>query len=128
MNYIALIAVFGVVLLDFGGLFATSSVGGALALFFICIIATLVVGLHEAWLKKRGVLGWIMSIVVAVVGGLVAVSFFGLVVMEPLIGGLKLNGSLAKSQHPMRYISTAGSMIFTLLGSWLALWSVNRFR
>ena len=39
-----------------------------------------------------------------------------------------LEGSLAETQHPLFYIALVGMMLFSLLGSWIALWIVNRLR
>jgi len=127
MRTITLVGVIGILLFDFAGAIPKSSVGGPLALFLIFFLAMLVVGLHEAWSNKRGVLGWIVSIVCSVIGGFLAVTFGGLV-MEAILPLLELNGSLATSQHPMRYVLSAGMMVLTLLGSWTALQIVNRFR
>jgi len=127
MRTITLVGVIGILLFDFAGAIPKSSVGGPLALFLIFFLAMLVVGLHEAWSNKRRVLGWIVSIVCSVIGGFLAVTFGGLV-MEAILPLLELNGSLATSQHPMRYVLSAGMMVLTLLGSWTALQIVNRFR
>jgi len=126
MRTITLVGVTAILLFDFAGI-PKSSVGGPLAVFLIFFLAMLGVGLHEAWSNKRGVLGWIVSIVCSFVGGFLAVTFGGLV-MEAILPLLDLNGSLATSQHPMRYVSSAGMMALTLLGSWGALQIVNRFR
>jgi hypothetical protein len=67
------------------------------------------------------------SIVCSVIGGFLAVTLGGLVI-EAILPLLELNGPLATSQHPMRYVSSAGMMALTLLGSWVALQIVNRFR
>jgi hypothetical protein len=109
------------------GAIPKSSVGGPLTLFLIFFLAMLAVGLHEAWSNKRGAFGWIASIVCSVIGGFLAITFAGLV-MEAILPFLGLNGPLATSQHPMRYVSYAGMMLLTLSGSWIALQIVNRFR
>jgi hypothetical protein len=127
MRTLALVGVIGILLFDFAGAIPKSSVGGPLALFLIFFLAMLAVGLHDAWSNKRGVLGWIVSIVCSVIGGFLAVTFGGMV-MEAILPFLGLNGSLATSQHPMRYVSSVGMMVLTLLGSWVALQMVNRFR
>jgi hypothetical protein len=68
-----------------------------------------------------------MNIVASVIGGFVGASF-GSMAMGMIIPHLHLEGSLASSQHPLLYISSAGMAILTVLGSWLALQIVNRFR
>ena len=72
-------------------------------------------------------LGWIVSIVCSIIGGFLALAL-GSLVMEAILPLIKLDGPLATSQHPMRYISLAGMMALMLLGSWGALQIVNRFR
>ena len=127
MKIITLVCVIGVLLLDFAGAIPKSSVGGPMTLLLMYFFAMLAVGFHDAWSNKRGVLGWIVSIVCSLVGGFLGVIFAGLV-LEEILPLLALNGPLATSQHPMRYIAPAGMMALTLLGSWGALQIVNRLR
>jgi len=105
----------------------TSSVGGPLTIMLILFLVMLAVGIHEAWLKKRGAPGWIVNIVVSVIGGFVVVIFAGMA-METILPHLHLEGSLASSQHPLLYVVSASLAILTVLGSWLMLQIVNRFR
>lgn len=127
MRIIALIAVVGIVLLELGGAIPDSSVGGPLTLMLVFLLAMLAVGLYEAWSQGRGVLGWIVSVVASVVGGFLAVSMGGSV-MEMVLPHLGIEGSLASTRHPLLYVWSAGMMMLTLAGSWLALWLVNRLR
>ena len=127
MRTITLVGVIGILLIDFAGGIPKSSVGGPLTFLLILFLAMLAVGLHDAWSNKRRVLGWIVSIVCSVIGGFLAVILGGLVI-EPIFPLLELDGPLATSQHPMRYILSAGVMLLTLFGSWVALQIVNRFR
>jgi hypothetical protein len=124
---ITLLAVMAILLLELSGAMPKSSVGGPLTITLILLLAMLAVGLYEAWLKKRGALGWIVSIVVAVIGGFVA-AIFGSMAMEMILPYLHLEGSLASSQHPLLYIFSAGMAILTVLGSWITLQIVSRFR
>jgi uncharacterized membrane protein YeaQ/YmgE (transglycosylase-associated protein family) len=117
---IALLSVAALLLVELSGAMPRSSVGGPLTIMLIMVIAMLAVGIHEAWTKKRGPLGWIASIVASVIGGFVAASLVGLV-MDMIRPHLHLNGSLASSQHPLLYISLAGMAILTVLGSWITL-------
>lgn len=137
MIYIALIAVAGILLLQMSGAIPLSSVGGSMTIGFAFLAAALAVGLHEAWTKKRGVLGWIVNIVVSLVGAFVAANLGEVVMVMMLVlldatgvlaamGNLK--GSLAATGGPLLYVSLAGMMVLTLLGSWSALWIVNRWR
>jgi hypothetical protein len=48
--------------------------------------------------------------------------------METIIPHLHLEGSLASSQHPLLYISSVAIAILTVLGAWIPLQIVNRFR
>jgi len=84
--------------------------------------------------EKAGVLGWIVSIVTAVVGGFVAAEV-GNMVMEPMFMLLSsagffgpMGGSLAATGGPLLYISHAVMMLLMLLGSWFALRLVSRWR
>ncbi|MBS4082764.1 MAG: hypothetical protein KGZ73_04365 [Rhizobiales bacterium] len=127
MWIIMLITVAGVLLLDFTGSIPQSSVGGPLTIFFVALLAMLAYGVYEAWSNKRGVLGWIVSIVCSFLGGIVA-GLVGAEILDLILPYLRLDGPLATSHHPLRYILPAGMMVFILSGSWAALKLVNRFR
>jgi len=127
MKYITLIAVVTIVLLQATGSIPQSSVGGAMTLVLAFLVAALAVGIHEAWSKKWGVLGWIVSIVASLAGAFLATSF-GSMVMEAILMHLNLEGSLAETRHPLLYVASASMMLLTLLGSWIALWIVSRLR
>ena len=129
MKTITLLAVIAILLLQFSGAIPKSSVGGPMTLALLFLVAALAVGLNEAWSEKRGVLGWIVSIVVSVVGGFfLGAGAFGSMVLEPMLRLLQPEGSLVATGGPLLYVSLAGMMILTLLGSWIALQIVNRFR
>jgi hypothetical protein len=127
MKIIVLVAVLGVVLLQLSGGLTDASVGGPLTLMMVFVLAALAVGIHDAWSNKRGVFGWIVNIPISVVGGLVTVAVGGLM-MEEMLPGMNLEGSLVSSRHPIAYVFLAAMMILTLLGAWAALWLVNRLR
>jgi biotin transporter BioY len=57
MTYIVLFAVIGILLLQWTGSIPLSSVGGSMTIGLTFLIGALAVGIHEAWTKKRGVLG-----------------------------------------------------------------------
>lgn len=118
MKTITLFTVIAMLLVDVFG--PKSSVGGPMTDLLVVFIAMLAVGIYEAWLKNRGPLGWIVSIVASVIGGFVAVSFAGMV-METILTSIHFQGKLATSQHPMRYISEVGMAMFTVSGSWITL-------
>jgi uncharacterized membrane protein YeaQ/YmgE (transglycosylase-associated protein family) len=126
MKMIALAAVVAMFLL---GLFGTdASVGGPMGMMMVAVVAMLAAGIQEAASNGRGPLGWIVSIVAAIVGGFVAVMLFGNVVMEMIVPMLNLNGSLASSHNPMKYILFAAMGAITVLGSWGALQIINLLR
>jgi hypothetical protein len=127
MKYIAPIAVIAVLLLLSTGAIPQASVGGAMTLALAFFIAALAVGIHEAWSRKRGALGWAVSIAAALVGAFLGAGL-GSVVIEKIVMHLNLEGSLMATGGPPLYIASAGMMLFTLLGSWIALWIVNRLR
>ena len=127
MKIITLAAVIAILLIELSGVLPKSSVGGPLTLMLVFLLAMLAAGIHEAWSQKRGVLGWIVSIVTAFVGGFVGVEA-GNMAMELLMPHLQIEGSFASTRHPMLYVSSAGMVLLTMLGSWTALTMVNRFR
>ena len=81
MIYIVLIAVTAIVLIQSSGAIPQSSVGGPITIALVVFAATLAVGIHEAWTNGRGVLGWIVSIVVALVGAFAAAPLAGMVMV-----------------------------------------------
>ena len=128
MKYIVLMAVIGILLIQLTGSIPLSSVGGPLVIGLALIVAALAVGIHEAWTQKRGVLGWIVNIVVSFFGVFLAAQLGGLVMVMmlfPLMGG---SSSLAAAGDSLMSVALAGQMVITLLGSWGALWVVNRWR
>lgn len=133
MKYIAPIAVIAIVLLQWSGAVPKSSVGGTLTLALVVFAASLAVGMHEAWENKRGVLGWIVNIPVSLVGAFLAAEVGNLLVVPILmllqiLGLSNLEGPLAATGGLLLYASLAGMMLLMLLGSWLALQFVNRWR
>jgi hypothetical protein len=125
MTYIALIAVIGILLLQLSGAVPLASVGGSIIIGWAFLAAALAVGVHEAWTEKRGVLGWIVNIVVSFVGAFVVAPVGGMVVVLLLSDGSR---SLAAAGGPRLSAALAGMMLVTLLGSSGALRIVNRWR
>jgi hypothetical protein len=125
MMYIALIAVVGILLLQLTGAIPLASVGGSMTIGLAFLIAALAVAIHEAWTNKRGVLGWIVNIVVSIVGALVAAPIGGMLLALLLSDGSR---SLAAAGGARFSLALAGGMLVTLLGAWGALWLVNRLR
>jgi hypothetical protein len=128
MKYIAPIAVIGILLLQWTGSIPLASVGGSLTIGFAYIVAALAVGIHEAWTTKRGVLGWIVNIVVSFVGVFVAAQLGGIVIVMLLSPFMDGSSSLAKAGGLVMSVALAGGMLVSLLGAWGALWIVNRWR
>jgi hypothetical protein len=127
MPYVLLIAVIGVLLLHVSGAIPLSSVGGPMTIALAVFLAALAVAIHEAWTKRRGVLGWIVNIVLSFVGTFVAAQLGGLVmvtILHPFMNG----SSLAASGGAVMAVSLAGVMAAAVLGSWGALALVNRWR
>lgn len=128
MLYIALAAVTGILLLQSSGAIPLASVGGSLTIGFCFLVAALAVGVHEAWTKQRGVLGWIVNVVVSFVGALAGAQLGGLVLVGLIGAVMDVHGSLARTGGVAMSVALAGGMLATLLGAWAALWIVNRWR
>jgi hypothetical protein len=127
MQYIALIAVIGILLLHSTGAVPLAGVGGAMTIGLAFLIAAPAVGIHEAWTKKRGVLGWIVNFVVSLVGAFLFAPLGGMIIVV-ILSPFMDRPSLAVTGGPVLYVALAGMMLVTLLGSWGALWIVNRWR
>lgn len=125
MKTITLLAVAAMLLVDILG--SKSSVGGSMNFMLIFVLVMLSVAIYEAWSNKRGAIGWIVNLFASAVGGLVAVAVIGMA-MEAMLPHLHLEGSLASSQHPLKYVLVAAIAICMVLGSWTPLWAVNRLR
>lgn len=125
MVYIALVSVIGIVLLQTTDLIPLASVGGSMAIAAAYLVAALAVGIHEAWTRKRGMLGWTVNAVVALIGAFIAVPLGG-----PIIALLFSDGSrsLAAGGGARFSAALACGMLVALLGSWGAIWIVNRWR
>jgi hypothetical protein len=117
MPYIVLIAVIGILLLQWTGSIPLASVGGSMTIGLAFLVAALAVGIHEAWTKKRGVLGWIVNIVVSFVGALLAAQLGGTVVAI-MLSSVNPGKSLAATGGPLFSVGLAVMMVVTLLGAW----------
>ena len=125
MKYIVLIAVIGILLLHSSGAVEPADV--AIAYGLVALAAAPAVGIHEAWTKRRGVLGWIVNIVVSLVGPVLFAPIGGLVVVL-ILSPFMDRSSLAATGGAVMYFAAAGVMLVTLLSAWCALWIVNRLR
>jgi hypothetical protein len=122
---ITLLAVAAMLLVETFG--TKASVGGSMSFMLVFVLVVLAVAIYEAWSHQRGATGWIVNLFASLLGGLVAVALIGMG-MEALLPHLHLEGSLASSQHPLKYVLVAAIAICMVLGSWMPLWAVNRFR
>ena len=52
----------------------------------------------------------------------------GNLIFEPILLLFPVEGTLAASGHPLLYVLLAGMMLLSVLGSWIALQIVNRWR
>jgi len=127
MIYIALVAVIGILLLHSTGAIPLTGVGGAMTMGLALLAIAPAVGIHEAWTKKRGVLGWIVNIVVSLVGAFLFAPLGGMVIVI-ILSPFMDKPSLAATGGAVMYFALAGQMLVVLLGAWGALWIVNRWR
>ncbi|MBM3607650.1 MAG: hypothetical protein FJX29_04220 [Alphaproteobacteria bacterium] len=127
MIYISLIAVLGIVLLFLSGAVPMSSVGGPLVIALAFFAAGFAVAFHEAWTKKRGILGWLVNIIVTFAGVFLAAPVAGMI-LEPMLARANPGQSLAAAGGPLMYIALASMMAAALAAAWCALWLVNRLR
>lgn len=127
MKIIAILSMLAVSLVVALDLIPKGSVGGAMTFALLFILASLIVGIYEAWGNGRGVLGWIVSIIVAGIGGMIGAAA-GALVLETVLTLLAPEGSLMQIGGPLLYLSVNAQMLFTLLGAWLGLGIVNKFR
>ena len=116
---ITLLAAVAAILLDIGDGFG-GSVGGSFAILLFLLVVALVVGGYDAWSMKRGVPGWIGSIIASIVGAAIGATA-GSGILETAIMILKMEGRPGP-------LFLALMAIISLLGSWFALWVANRFR
>ena len=123
-----LLSVVAILLLQWTGSIPLSSVGGPLMIGLVFLAAALAVAVHEAWTNKRGVVGWLVNIVVSLIGAILAAQLGGIVMVMLLGLVANVDGSLAKTGGPVMSVALVGAMVATILGSWGALQIVNRLR
>jgi hypothetical protein len=128
MKYIVLIAVIVILLLQWTGAIPLDSVGGAMVIAMAVLVGTLAVAVHDAWTRNRGLLGWIVNIVISFVGAFVVAPIAGIVMVMLFAPFMDGSSSLAGAGGPQMSIALAGQMAITLLASRGALWLVNRWR
>ncbi|TQF37217.1 hypothetical protein UNPF46_19815 [Bradyrhizobium sp. UNPF46] len=125
MKTITLLAVAAMLLLEVFG--PTSSVGGSMSFMLVFVVVTLAVAVDEAWSNGRGAFGWIVNVFASIFGGLTTIALVGMG-MEAILTYLHLEGSLASSQQPLKYVVVAVIAILMVAGSWIPLQIVNRLR
>lgn len=124
---ITLVALLVVTLALFSGALSTSSVGGAMTLFLVYLLAALAVGIDDARRYRRGTLGWIVSVVVAVAGGVLGAGF-GAMLIESAIKVLQFEGRLVDTQGPLLFAGLYGQLLVSIGGAWFMLKIINGFR
>lgn len=128
MKIIAVVAMLGVSAIVALGLIPQGSVGGSMAIAGVFLIAALTVGIYEAWGNRRGVLGWIVSLIVAFIGGLIGAAAGAFLLESAIMLLAPVAGSLMQNAGPLLYVGINAQMLVTLAGAWLALGIVNKFR
>ncbi len=126
MKMIALATAVAMLLLGLFG--ADASVGGPMGMMMVAVLAVLAAGIYDAASNRRGPLGGITSIAAAIAGGFAAIILLGNVMMDVVMPMLHLEGSLASSQSPMKYVVFAAMGAVTVFGSWGALIIVEWLR
>lgn len=124
MIYIAAIGVATILLLQATGMIPLSSVGGPLTIAAVIIGIILAVAIHEAWTQRRGPVGWIVNLVVAIVGGMIGAQLGGFVAAMILPS----SGSLAAAGGVVFSIALVVSVLSAIAGAWAAIELVNRWR
>lgn len=127
MTSIVAIAVIGILALQATGSIPAASVGGSLVIAMAFFLGAFVVAIHEAVVKRRGLLGWIVNIVVAFVAVFFTAQIAGIVVVA-ILAPFMTGSSMAKTGGIVMSMGLALGMVVTLLGSWAALQLVNRWR
>ncbi len=124
MIYIAAIGVAAILLLQATGMIPLSSVGGPLTIGAVIIGIILAVAIHEAWTQRRGPVGWIVNLVVALVGGMLGAQLGGFVAAMIL----PTSGSLAAAGGVVFSIALVVSVLSVIAGAFAAIQLVNRWR
>ncbi len=128
MKYVVLTAVVGVIVLELSGSIPQGSVGGSMVIGFAFLAGAFALGIAEAVENRRGVLGWIVSIVVALIGAFIAAPLGGMIVAPMLSAFVDTGTSLAKSGSSVMSLALVGGLLIALAGSWGALKLVSRWR
>ena len=122
---VAIIAVTGILFLQRSDAIPPESVGGSLVIGLAFLAGALATGVHEAWTRGRGVVGWIVNIVVSLVGAFVTAPIAGACLALLLSDGSR---SLAATGGFRYSLALVGGMVVALLTAKGALSIVNRWR
>jgi hypothetical protein len=107
--------------------FALAAMENALALMALLFLGgTLSIGAYEAWSRQRGVLGWLVSLGVSVVGG--TVGGMGLSIGAMAVADATSKGLGPKWAELDASVGLLAMVVGLLLGCWLALRIVNLLR
>ncbi len=101
--------------------------GGAMTIAVLMLAVAVAVGGREAWLSRRGPLGWIVSLVVALLGGFVALTLAGGVI-ELLLESVGGGGSLMGGGGLALQGALAVLVLAAISGAGVALRLIRRWR
>lgn len=127
MKIIVFSTIASILLLQAFGLIPMSSIEGPLVIAMVVFAGAIAVGLHEAWTEKRGVLGWLLNIVIVLVSAFFAAQAGGML-MVLLLKPYTQQSSLAAAGGGVMMVALIGAVITTLFGVWGALRLVKRWR
>lgn len=127
MSYVVAAAVIGILILHLTGAIPMSGVGGAMVVGLAYLAGVTAVGVHDAWTRRRGWIGWIVSIVVAHAAAILLAPFGGMVVVLVLSPFMDAS-SLADTGGVVLALGLAGGMAVTLLIAWGTLRLLDRWR
>ncbi len=89
-----------------------------LMVVFFCIMGGM--GIYEAWSRKRGPAGWIVSFLISIAGGALTMGLC-VAIGDAMIGAKSRLSAIGEGLNMV-------TPILMLLGSWLALRLAGRFR
>lgn len=127
MTAIIIIAVAAILVLQGTGSIPQGSVGGSLVIAMAFFLGAFAVAIYEAVVQRRGVIGWIVNLVVSFVAVFITAQIAGIVIIM-LLSPFMTESSMAKTGGAVMSIGLALSMAATLLGVWWALQLLNRWR
>jgi hypothetical protein len=99
-----------------------SGVGSPMTDILLSIAVMLVVGIYEAW--GRGLVGWLIHGVLAIIGGVVALCLTSLA-LEATVSALHTQGRFATLNHSLRDIADVVMPLAAVLGAWLPVKLMN---